>query len=371
MDIEVTCPSCEERFYVELQGRSVVVDCPFCGAELEVEGPRSGPSRHLIARTGRLAPQHPRTELRIQRHSIPQTEPVKSTVSPFELILWLLLIGAGLGAGWWWWTRRTTQPEQAVAASPPAKPVGAPKLVVVTATPPVSIPVPAPQQTVSQPPNPAPPPLVVSAKPPEEPTPMPPQPPPMPPVAEPAMSVLPPPAQEAGMVAMQAEQMKPEEEPAAESAQPKKKEETEVKLTSPGFETLEDWNIERTAGLVRLMTAAAHSGNRGLRITDSSRAAGTVVSYKFPTEPGDLYRCSFWARVVSGSVASVSLRFVNPKGEISGNTVVIPATCKNWTEFTVTATAPEQTKEGQIWIATPEGETVVVDFDDFRLLRTR
>lgn len=178
--------------------------------------------------------------------------------------------------------------------------------------------------------------------------------------------------EEAATAPQQSEAMKPqEEEPPPEPAQPKQKGESEVKLTSPGFETLEDWNIVRTSGLVRPMTDAAHSGNRGLRITDSSRTAGTIVSYTFPSQPGDVYRCSFWARVISGSVATVSLRFVDAKGQVSGNSVVIPATCKTWTEFSVTATAPQQTKEGEIWIATPEAETVVVDLDDFRLLRTR
>jgi len=162
-------------------------------------------------------------------------------------------------------------------------------------------------------------------------------------------------------------QPQPQQEPMPAPA----KAPVEIALTNPGFEkVLQGWKIVQTAGLVRTMTDAAHSGNRGLRVADDSTERNSIVSYSFPFVPGDEYECRFWARVVSGKGVTVSLQFANAEGAALENSVEVPAGTKQWKEFTVTAKAPNRAVKGEIAIATTEGGTALVDFDDFRLRRT-
>lgn len=150
------------------------------------------------------------------------------------------------------------------------------------------------------------------------------------------------------------------------------KEFIEVTLTNPGLEkALEGWKIVQAAGLVRAMTDAAHSGKRGLRVADDSAERNTVVSCAFPFVPGDAYECRFWARIVSGNGATVSLQFINAEGLAIENSVEIPAVAKQWKEFTIKATAPSQAVKAEISIATTGEGTALADFDDFQLFHAR
>jgi hypothetical protein len=144
----------------------------------------------------------------------------------------------------------------------------------------------------------------------------------------------------------------------------------EVALSNPGFQKmLEGWNILQTAGMVRVMTEAAHSGDRGLRVADDSTESETVVTCPFMFTRGDNYECRFWARVVSGKGAVVSLQFSNAEGVSLGSFVEVPGDTKQWKEFAVTSKAPIRAVKGEIWIATTDGGTVLADFDDFRLYK--
>jgi len=150
------------------------------------------------------------------------------------------------------------------------------------------------------------------------------------------------------------------------------KEFVEVTLANPGFEkALEGWRIVQAAGLVRAMTDAARSGKRGLRAADDSEQRNTIVSCAFPFVPGDAYECRFWARIVSGKGATVSLQFINAEGLAIENSVEIPAGAKQWKEFTIKATAPSQAVKAEITIATTGEGTALADFDDFQLFHAR
>jgi len=374
MELEVTCPGCGKQFYVEHDGKGGVVHCPFCNAALEIgELPMEATPSHPTRRPATLRHPPSHANLHIPHKTLPATEPPKPSASMVEMVLWLLLVGAGIGFGWWWLKNRPqsteTTPAAASAATqvaqarpPPPPPSAAPSPKPKVETPPplrVETPLPPPlppplpaQQAAQQEMAPATPPA--EARPPAPPQQQemtPPQAPPQQEMAPPS-----PPAQQ--------EVTPPEEQPPAA----KLKEPVEVQLLSPGFDTsLDGWNILQTAGLVLPRTDAAHSGQRGLRVTDQSGERGTIVAYPFAGKPGDKFQCSFWARIVSGSGATVGFRFTNAQGQSTTQIVEIPAGTKDWKEFTVSATVPDLTKECEICIATTEAGKVVADFDDFQL----
>lgn len=309
MELEFNCPSCGKDFNVEYDGAGGKADCPHCGAPLEFGNePAAAPARRAPAKFHH-PPSHANTHL--AHKSIPKPQAVKPSGSMVELAMWLLIVVIGGGSVWWWLKNRSQTPES------PTPTTAAPQVVTPAPTPP-----PRAQPQL-------PPPTPVQAAAPAE----------VSPAVAPIQAVV-----------------------------PEKSPEATVKLSNPGFETaLESWNITRTAGLIRAMTDAAHSGNRGLHVTDGSTEHGTVVSHSFTATSSGKYECRFWARVVSGDGVNVSLRFQNTDGQGGESSVTIPSDTKEWKEFTVRATAPSQATTGEIWIQTTNEGKVVADFDDFSL----
>jgi hypothetical protein len=306
MEIEFTCPSCNKAFNIEYDGEGGIADCPFCNAMLEFEPPHpSAPTRRVAAKL-RHPPSHGGSH--IPHKPIPHAkEQPQSSGSLAEVMMWVAVIVVGGGGAWWWLKNR--------AETPP--PSYAPVTIVVTTAPPPRAAAPAP--------TPSAPPASQRQTPPSVPAPVP----------EPA---------------------------AAESTTPA------FSLPNAGFEkTLEGWQIGRSAGLIRVMTGAAHTGNRGLRVADDSAERDSIVTQSFRAEPGAKYECKFWARMISGDGVKVALRFTVGDGQPAETSVEIPADTKEWKEFAVTGTAPERATGGEIWIATTEDKKAVADFDDFQL----
>lgn len=151
-----------------------------------------------------------------------------------------------------------------------------------------------------------------------------------------------------------------------------------VELSNPGFENgLKGWRVTPKAGPVQALTEAAHSGKRGVRLTDGSDTGSSdLMSQRFPAEARGEYEVRCWARYVSGDGAGLYLRFYDAKGKgLNSQTlnneikVVIPKQATVWKEVNVSGTAPKGAATGEIWLHTMKSAAVTVDVDDFRLRR--
>lgn len=145
--------------------------------------------------------------------------------------------------------------------------------------------------------------------------------------------------------------------------------ETALDITNPGFEQeLSGWSYQFDYDLSRAVAEAARSGSFGVRITDENPTkGGSLESTPLEAIPGGKYEVFFWARTVSGDgSASVALRFLNGDGKALQKEMprVIVRQTPEWTRFSVTGRAPEDTAAFSIWIRSSPTEMVTVDFDD-------
>jgi hypothetical protein len=152
-----------------------------------------------------------------------------------------------------------------------------------------------------------------------------------------------------------------------------------ISLTNPGFENGVSSGWQVISGTVSALPVAAHSGSLGLRLThDASPSDSSLVSDRFPAQPGNVYQGTFWARAVSGFGAGVYLRFYDADGKMIGMTreeqtaldlgpVEIPKDQTEWKQFLIRKTAPPGTTQVAYYIKTYIGFEVTADFDDFTL----
>ncbi|HSI12249.1 MAG TPA: carbohydrate binding domain-containing protein [Chthoniobacter sp.] len=152
--------------------------------------------------------------------------------------------------------------------------------------------------------------------------------------------------------------------------------ETAVKpltFVNPGFETgLAGWVADESAPMSRVMSEAAHTGGRGLRVVDDSTQEGSSVHTEpLAVESGRAYRVSLWARCVSGKGIAVYLRFfgvsgkqLNPSPKYSDQQTV---ESQLWRQYTVTAVPPEGAATFDVRIHSFDGSKVVADLDDLEV----
>lgn len=146
-------------------------------------------------------------------------------------------------------------------------------------------------------------------------------------------------------------------------------------LANPGFEDGQTgWKLKDN-GISLVLGEAARSGKAGLRINDESPDLGSdVACARFNTEPGKKVIVRCWARYVEGDGLGVYLRFYKGDGtclnslELNNEIkVVIPKDTRDWQKFDLTAVAPEEAIEGEIWIRSWSHAVVKADLDDFEL----
>lgn len=148
-----------------------------------------------------------------------------------------------------------------------------------------------------------------------------------------------------------------------------------VPLANPGFEDGQaGWKV-KDVGISRVDGEAAHSGKSGLRINDESPDLGSdVACARFNTEPGKKVTVRCWARFIEGDGLGVYLRFYKGDGSCLNSAdlnteikFVIPKDARDWQKFELSAPAPEEAIEGEIWIRSWSHAVVKADLDDFEL----
>jgi hypothetical protein len=144
-------------------------------------------------------------------------------------------------------------------------------------------------------------------------------------------------------------------------------------VPNAGFEGgLIGWVLDEAVPMSTVHPDAARTGERGLRVVDSSAQAGSsAASQRFPIEPGLAYRLTFSARKVSGDGVGVYLRFFDAAGHhlngwprASDQTAIQTA---DWRTYSISAAPPAGTVSVDAWIRAYKGSTSVADFDDFQL----
>lgn len=141
-------------------------------------------------------------------------------------------------------------------------------------------------------------------------------------------------------------------------------------VLNPGFESdLTDWIAKADRNMSQATAEAAHSGTRGLRVTDTHETQGSdVFSLPFGVEPGTKYELSCWGRGVDGSGAvGVYLRFLdeNHKPINKPAVVSIPSDHREWKHYTLPVLAPPAAVSAEVWIHSFARDMPVVDLDDF------
>jgi len=153
-----------------------------------------------------------------------------------------------------------------------------------------------------------------------------------------------------------------------------------VPLKNPGFEEgSSGWNAPTNdAGMSQVSTAAADTGDAGLRVSDTTSEAGSNFrSNRFWVLPGETITVTFRARCILGQGIGVYLHFWNgddqriPRGE--GGTVVcsIPKNATEWDNYTLTATVPPGAVKGELQIHSFEKSKVTADFDNFSVEKSQ
>lgn len=145
-------------------------------------------------------------------------------------------------------------------------------------------------------------------------------------------------------------------------------------LPNPGFESGgSDWVISDRMSTI--VPEAAHSGQLGMRVADERKDAGSsVTSRAFPVTPGQEVTLKFWGRTDKGFLG-VYLWFKTASGQlikedkfkVIGGVPMVAVKGTEWTQHTLTATAPENAASVSIWIHSWGSATGVADLDDFEL----
>ncbi len=137
-------------------------------------------------------------------------------------------------------------------------------------------------------------------------------------------------------------------------------------LENPGFENgLTGWSLWQDHGMSQAVSEAAHTGQRGLRVTDTSTTADgcNISSPRFPALAGKIYDLKGWVRTISGPGGGIFLKFWDANNqELPGGLAVSHA--PTWTQLEVKAIAPPTATQVGIWIHTANHFVTTVDFDD-------
>lgn len=137
-----------------------------------------------------------------------------------------------------------------------------------------------------------------------------------------------------------------------------------------GFEDgLTGWTNPGDGGMSVSSTEAAKTGERGLRVTDTSTTAGSsLYSPHFPVVEGGSYKVDYDVRLVSGSGIAVYLVFYDASGASVPGTHVhgIPAGTTSWTARSFVKEAPADAVSARIWVHSYNASIVTADFDNFR-----
>lgn len=153
-----------------------------------------------------------------------------------------------------------------------------------------------------------------------------------------------------------------------------------LELTNPGFENdIDDWDPKGDGDMSKAVPEAAHSGSKGLRVTDASLEAGSsLVSKQFDAAGGKFYQARFWARNIEGFGVGVYLRFYDKDGkmiaadpetekELDLGPTQVEKEQTEWKQLLCRKKAPDGSVKVQIFIHSYQNFTVTADFDDFTL----
>lgn len=148
-------------------------------------------------------------------------------------------------------------------------------------------------------------------------------------------------------------------------------------IPNAGFEDVEApaWMIA-DPGLSVIAAEAAHTGKRGLRVTDTSDAQGSSCrSVPVPVAAGKTYALSFWGRVLENDGAvGVYMQFADAKGRVltspsrHGEIIqTIQGAKGEWQAFTLVGLAPPEAAAMWVWVHSFNGGCGAADADDFAL----
>lgn len=151
-------------------------------------------------------------------------------------------------------------------------------------------------------------------------------------------------------------------------------------LHNPGFEEgLTSWRTGvKDPDVATAAPHAAQSGALGLEIqSPDDKGSMSLVSDPVQCEAGQAYQVNFWARTLSGSGASVYLRFYDANGKLLSSQEernhvlrVIPGDQKEWGYFSLAGIAPDRSVNIRVAVHLFGGLKVIAHFDDFELSTT-
>ncbi len=159
-----------------------------------------------------------------------------------------------------------------------------------------------------------------------------------------------------------------------------------IRLKNPGFESaLDGWfPAKGDMNMSAASPEAPHTGNMGLRVTDTDNKRGSsMASAKFDAKADATYEVRFWARSISGSGVSVYLQFLDAAGtkltdlddphggseRVNVIKVNVPPKTTDWQQFTLRGVAPKDAASVYIWVHSSTNGVGVADLDDFELVK--
>ncbi|SDT72648.1 hypothetical protein [Jiangella sp. DSM 45060] len=143
-------------------------------------------------------------------------------------------------------------------------------------------------------------------------------------------------------------------------------------LPNPSFEELDgdrpaQWILDETRAQTLAVVDTARTGERAVEITNPSGQAIALRSTPVTTRPGATVTGSVWYRSVSGTAAWFYLEFWNAAGTRITERHVMPAPAADWTQTTVSATAPNGTVAATVLLYGSSTTTGVSLADDAAL----
>ncbi|MBC2604408.1 sialate O-acetylesterase [Puniceicoccus vermicola] len=146
---------------------------------------------------------------------------------------------------------------------------------------------------------------------------------------------------------------------------------------SPRFESgfeeaLDGWVIDESEPMSSIRSEAAHNGDWGLRVEDSSTEEGSsVATPRLPAEPGQIFRFRFLARRIDGKGVGGYLLFYDREGHRidspDGRENLVSVNSRTWRDYSVVAVAPDGAVEVEGWLHSYRRDTSTTDFDTLRL----
>lgn len=148
-------------------------------------------------------------------------------------------------------------------------------------------------------------------------------------------------------------------------------------LVNAGFEDGNDGWIaaaeDKAAGLSTVISAAARSGNAGLRVVQAEGGPGSwFQSLRTPVEAGKSYRLEFWARTLKISGVGVWVQFFDDerhevKSAIPNLAVQVQQDSPDWAAYPLTVLVPAGATSMTLAVHCYSKRPTFVDFDDFSI----